>query len=296
MMQGTSGGMILEDTAARFWQPAPGGAAEFLCARLESGASALHVHDEWQFAVADGLATLSVGAFGRYAVQPGDVCVTHPYDVHEEVGGPSWRLLYVAPRVMTRLQPALREAGGTVLHDPAAAEELRALLRESEGGYVDGPEFVTRACEWLRHLLQRSPRPSAVFLRARRVRPVVARVQAYLRARPTEAVSLSDAVAIAGVAPSRLVRTFSRDVGLPPKSYHTHVRLAVARRLLVEGKSCSWVAYECGFADQSHLSRRFKQCYGLTPGVFQAQCSGTRFAEGADSPNKRVVGVDSHAA
>jgi len=31
------------------------------------------------------------------------------------------------------------------------------------------------------------------------------------------------------------------------------------------------VAYECGFADQSHLSRRFKECNGVTPGAFQAQ-------------------------
>jgi AraC-like DNA-binding protein len=49
------------------------------------------------------------------------------------------------------------------------------------------------------------------------------------------------------------------------------VRLARARRLLAEGKSVSWVAYECGFADQSHLNRRFREHYGLTPGAFLEQ-------------------------
>jgi AraC-like DNA-binding protein len=77
--------------------------------------------------------------------------------------------------------------------------------------------------------------------------------------------------AIAGVTSSHLVRSFSRAVGLPPRSYHAQVRLARARRLLAEGKSPTWVAYECGFADQSHLSRRFKECHGVTPGAFQAQ-------------------------
>ena len=38
-----------------------------------------------------------------------------------------------------------------------------------------------------------------------------------------------------------------------------------------DGKSAGWVAHECGFADQSHLNRRFKECHGLTPGAFQAQ-------------------------
>jgi AraC-like DNA-binding protein len=44
------------------------------------------------------------------------------------------------------------------------------------------------------------------------------------------------------------------------------------------------VAYECGFADQSHLSRRFKESHGLTPGSFEAQCLRARVAgPGADA-------------
>jgi AraC-like DNA-binding protein len=54
------------------------------------------------------------------------------------------------------------------------------------------------------------------------------------------------------------------------------VRLARARRLLAQGKSATWVAHECGFADQSHLTRRFKACHGLTPGAFQAQSRDRR--------------------
>jgi AraC-like DNA-binding protein len=81
---------------------------------------------------------------------------------------------------------------------------------------------------------------------------------------------LSEVGAIAGVTLAHLVRSFSRAVGLPPKSYHAQVRLARARRLLAEGKAATWVAYECGFADQSHFNRRFKECHGVTPGAFQA--------------------------
>jgi AraC-like DNA-binding protein len=61
-------------------------------------------------------------------------------------------------------------------------------------------------------------------------------------------------------------------------SYHVQVRLAHAQRLLAEGKPATRVAYECGFADQSHLNRRFKQAHGLTPGAFQAQIRGTSHA------------------
>jgi AraC-like DNA-binding protein len=47
------------------------------------------------------------------------------------------------------------------------------------------------------------------------------------------------------------------------------------------------VAYECGFADQSHLSRRFKECHGVTPRAFQEQYRAQR---------RSLAGVDSTAA
>jgi AraC-like DNA-binding protein len=82
---------------------------------------------------------------------------------------------------------------------------------------------------------------------------------------------LADLASIVGVSPVHLVRTFSRSIGLPPRRYQSQLRLARARRLLSAHRSISWVAHECGFADQSHLARRFKQLYCLTPSEFQAQ-------------------------
>jgi AraC-like DNA-binding protein len=32
------------------------------------------------------------------------------------------------------------------------------------------------------------------------------------------------------------------------------------------------VAFALGFADQSHLSRQFKQAYGVTPGAYRTAC------------------------
>jgi AraC-like DNA-binding protein len=44
------------------------------------------------------------------------------------------------------------------------------------------------------------------------------------------------------------------------------MRLKQAKELLLAGRSIVSVAYEVGFTDQSHLTRRFKQIYGVTPG------------------------------
>ncbi len=261
----------------RFWQPTPERTEEFSCAYLDGGLAAPHVHEEWQFAVAEEPCTLTLGAFRRYTAQANDLTVVAPYDVHTEggvLGGPrSWLVLHVAASVVKQ---ACGEGSGRmprfdcpVVRDAASARDLAALLRSSLEGNIEAPEFTAEVVEWLRHLV----RDNAVATTPQHFagQTPVERARAYLQTHPTEPVALSDLVDLAGVTASHLVRSFSRTVGLPPKSYHTQIRLARVRRLLAEGKPATWLAYECGFADQSHLNRRFKEFYGLTPGVFQAQ-------------------------
>ena len=266
----------------RFWQPAPQVATELVGAYLGASTCQPHVHEEWQFGVLETPARLTIGAYGRYGAGLDDVTIVRPYEVHGEYGcggeQPVWRVLYVAPSVVSRVHGGLSpRVWSSVVTDPTAAAGLRSLLRLSCNGAIPGPEFLSRLMLWLEQFLLRHAGQFAAERRA----PAVERARAYLQNRPTESVSMTQIGATSGVGLSYLVRSFSRSVGLPPKSYHAQVRLARARRLLAEGKSATWVAYECGFADQSHLSRRFKECYGITPGTFQTQyCSrGNRVEE-----------------
>ena len=267
------------DEILRFWQPSPEAGTDFIGACLTMGRSMPHLHSEWQFAVAEVPTGLTMGAFRRFAARADTVTVVPPLAVHTEGAGsgvgPGWRILYVAPEVIARLSG--HQAGGQagavvrfpapVLTDQARAAELRELLRESDEGLVDGAEFMSRALAWLEQVLREhaSALPGAARSSA------VERARALLQSRPTQSLELPDIATVAGTSVSHLVRSFSRLVGLPPQRYHVQVRLAHARRLLAEGQAASWVAYECGFADQSHLNRRFKECHGLTPGAFQIQ-------------------------
>ena len=268
-----------EGELVRFWQPASEAGTDFIAACLTVGRSMPHVHSEWQFAVAEMPTGLSIGAFRRYATRAETVTVVPPLTVHTEGAGsetgPGWRVLYVAPAVIDRLSGHRPGADGgfvvrfnaPALSSPTRAAELRELLRESVEGLVDGAEFMSRALTWLEQVLREhaavlpdAPRSSAVE-----------RARALLHSRPTQSLELPEIATVAGTSVSHLVRSFSRVVGLPPQRYHLQVRLAHARRLLAEGQAASWVAYECGFADQSHLNRRFKECHGVTPGAFQIQ-------------------------
>mgnify|MGYP006196673793 CR=1 FL=1 len=79
---------------------------------------------------------------------------------------------------------------------------------------------------------------------------------------------LADAAARLSAAPERLVRTFTREFGLPPHRYLTGRRVDLARRLLLDGLPPALVAPAVGFYDQSHLTRHFRRMLGTPPGTY----------------------------
>jgi AraC-like DNA-binding protein len=254
----------------RYWRPVAEAGPDLGCGCFEVEQTVLHLHEEWQFAVAETPSKLSLGAFRRYDAGAQHVTVVAPYRVHGEgsaIGEPTrWYTLYVAPQLLNELHGGVPVFQRPIVSDAAAALELHDLLRQSSEGVLVGAEFLAGATRWLQQLLAESGRSGTVPVPAH----AVERVRVYLQTHVTDPVGLDELEIAAGVTTS-LTRSFSRAVGLPLKSYHAQLRLARARRLLAQGRSATWVAHECGFADQSHLSRRFKECHGVTPSVFQAQ-------------------------
>ncbi|MGL6316246.1 helix-turn-helix domain-containing protein [Vibrio sp. WXL103] len=65
-----------------------------------------------------------------------------------------------------------------------------------------------------------------------------------------------------------LQRKFKQMTGSTVTEAVNLLRLAKASKLLLEGASVSYAAYQCGFNDHSYFSQKFKQQYGVTPSQF----------------------------
>lgn len=75
------------------------------------------------------------------------------------------------------------------------------------------------------------------------------------------------------ISERQLERLFDRQVGISPERFAQRLRLSRFVRLAQERNHPSFtqLAYECGFADQSHLIRTFKQHLDLTPREYFSQ-------------------------
>ena len=99
----------------------------------------------------------------------------------------------------------------------------------------------------------------------------VQRARHYIEAHFAEPISLQKLAHEVALSPYYLLRVFHAEVGMPPHAYLQDVRIRRAQRLIELGKPLAEVTFAVGFSSQSHLTRRFKQIVGTTPGQYATQ-------------------------
>ena len=90
-----------------------------------------------------------------------------------------------------------------------------------------------------------------------------------------EDLALERLAAEAGIAPHAFAAAFTKAVGMPPYRYVIQRRVERVKTLLRHTDlPISRIAYETGFASQSHLATTFKRNVGQTPGVYRRSVAG----------------------
>ncbi len=76
---------------------------------------------------------------------------------------------------------------------------------------------------------------------------------------------IADIARAVGLSSPQLSRQFRDCFRLSPKLFRKQARLAIATRALARGDSVLAAAHAAGFADSAHLSRSFREQYGIGP-------------------------------
>jgi AraC family transcriptional regulator len=93
------------------------------------------------------------------------------------------------------------------------------------------------------------------------------RILAYIEANLASKMDIDDLADAVALSRSHFSRAFKRSVGLPPMEYVVVRRVERAKAIISEAREpLAEVALACGFADQAHLNRRFRDVVGISPG------------------------------
>ena len=259
----------------------PLGGVDLLHARFSGQRFKRHSHERYPLGVIEEGA-LAFYYRGENVVAPaGWVNLANPGEPHTGqaamgLKGWAYRMFYFE---RSWLKAAIRELEGSkaglpffksgVLDDPLLAARIKQvhtrLMKQNTGALErEGLllELLTALVELHADHHPSSRDPAGCHT-------AVALARDYLEANPERDTSLSGLSGLCGLSPYHLATIFRRETGLAPHQYLNQVRVRKARGLIQKGANLADAALQAGFFDQSHMSRRFKEFTGLTPGRYR---------------------------
>ncbi|WP_406179443.1 AraC family transcriptional regulator [Streptomyces sp. NBC_01006] len=260
------------------WRPRVAGVVEVFHARFTAHAYPMHVHDEWTLLIVDDGAVRYDLDRHRRGTPGGTVSLLPPQVAHNGSAATSHgfrkRVVYLDTTVLEE-----RFIGAAVDGPDLADSVLRRRVGQlhraltSPGDEFEAESRLALIGERLRVLLQpRLELPGAhtasLGARAGARHAIAGSLRELLDERVVAGISLPEAAALIQAHPAHLVRSFSAAFGIAPHQYLISRRVALARRLLLDGRPAAEVAVEAGFHDQSHFTRHFKRVVGTTPGRY----------------------------
>lgn len=244
-----------------------------------------HWHDSYGLGLMESGAHRSASGRGQVEAFAGDVIACNPGEVHD--GRPlgvemrSWRMLSIEQPAMALATGAIAcdsEIAHPVIRDPLVSRAVARLFHCVERWSAEqGTNSVEAlACEealvetCVLVMSRHATAPVAPDVPASELRLVRERLAAESMRPP----SLGELAAMTRLSKFQLLRHFRRAYGLPPHAWLLRRRAERARALIRDGSSLASAAAQCGFSDQSHMTRVFVRQYGFTPGAWRGATHG----------------------
>ena len=239
-----------------------------------------HWHATFGFGLMERGAHRSISGRGLVEASAGDVIAINPGEVHDGrplgVASRRWRMVYLDGEFAASLAGQTGSFADVRLTSPTIQDQmlnrsLRVLLRRLECWSVTPLPAIDQslACEealvlTCGQLLNRYSTARPI----REARCEVTRVRERLADDLIHTPSLAELAALVGLSRYQLLRRFERIYGMTPFAWQRQLRTERARALITCGRSLSDVAADCGFSDQSHMTRVFASHFCFTPGAW----------------------------
>jgi AraC-like DNA-binding protein len=95
-------------------------------------------------------------------------------------------------------------------------------------------------------------------------------VESYIEEHLDQQILVANLSELIHLSEAHFSRAFRLAYGVPPHAYIVRRRLELAAQLMLAGREpLSEIALRCGFHDQAHLSKQFRQLTGETPAAWR---------------------------
>ncbi|WP_444898684.1 AraC family transcriptional regulator [Microbulbifer sp. VAAC004] len=260
------------------WRSPKHSGIELFHAHFRSFAFNKHWHDELAIGIIQAGAE-KLDYRGQSNIIPqGNIVAINPGEIHTGYSGSEqgwhYRMFYFDTKLVTQILRQHSSPGktpmpflkGPIIHDPELFKLLFQLHCSLNGTHlplaVDSLLTLALTKLFANHGDQNlSPRNTKDISAAIKIRN-------YLCDHWQYNVTLEQLCQLTEMSQYQLIRCFSKHYGIAPHQFLVLYKIHQARLLLQQGLNAATAATECGFFDQSHMSRNFKKTFGITPGRY----------------------------
>jgi AraC-like DNA-binding protein len=239
-------------------------------ATISSRSFPAHAHEGFVIGIVHrGLQELAHGGVVHH-VPEGSLVFLNPDELHAVCAanplGVTYQTLHVPADMVYALGGKTFRFSQPVQHAPQYAGKLEQLFRSLDDPTMATHRWLERLSSVLIDLMARqdsiSHRDSAPL--DRRIHRLIKHIGDHI----TSPLSLAALAKEVEMSPQHLIRSFKQAMGVTPHTYIQARRTALAKQLLRTNAPAD-AAFSAGFADQSHLTRWMKACYGTTPAAYR---------------------------
>lgn len=245
-------------------------------------AYARHSHDYYVICLIEQGRQSFTHKGGKQYTPPGGVILINPEEMHtgEAADAEGFQMRSLYPTA-AHMQTAVAELTGRAQPLPffktvrVDHEWARTSILNAHRALVEGVSALEAESRFIWTLTQLIKHYADLHLSERRLGKepkAIQQARQIIEECFDQGISLTQLADQVALSPYYLLRAFRAEVGMPPHAYLESVRIRHAQQLIAAGKPLAAVAAEVGFSSQSHLSNRFKQLIGVTPGQYARGC------------------------
>jgi AraC family transcriptional regulator len=170
-------------------------------------------------------------------------------------------------------------------------------LLDAAVGQIDHEKAVhgtiLKAASLLRNQINPEVAPPALDRRGGLRAWQARKVRAYIDSHITAPVLVADLCALAQLSEAHFSRAFRRTFGKSPHAFLIRRRVQLAAQYMLQTEApLSDIALRCGFTDQPHLCKHFRQITGCTPAAWR-RAHRREDDDDGDRPQGSVLGEES---